>query len=232
MDELRLALQPRLHAIADKIAPGARLVDVGTDHGYLPIYLIQQGMISSAIATDIGEGPLDHARHTAARYGLSHQVTFRLCDGLAAVSPEEVDTVVIAGMGGETIAGILDAVPWSKEKTLVLQPMTRAEWLRPWLTHNGYQILDESLVEDKGYIYPILQAAGGQMPPPDPGQCYYGYAPPQDPLLLPYIRRWRQRLEMAARGLETAEKAPQPQRLAAVQAALAELQEKENALCQ
>ena len=133
MDAARLALQPRLQAIAGLVAAGTRLVDVGTDHGYLPVYLLQEGVIPAAIATDIGQAPLDHARRTAAAYGLSKRLSFRLCDGLAAVSPEEVDTVVIAGMGGETIAAILDAVPWAGEKDLLLQPMTRAELLRPWL---------------------------------------------------------------------------------------------------
>ena len=232
MDGAHLALQPRLQAIADLVTAGARLVDVGTDHGYLPVYLLQEGAIPAAIATDIGQAPLDHARRTAAAYGLSKRLSFRLCDGLAAVSPEEVDTVVIAGMGGETIAAILDAVPWAGEKDLLLQPMTRSELLRPWLAGHNYRIAGETLVEDKGHIYPILRASGGQMPPPDPGQCYYGYASPQDPLFLPYLRRWRRRLERAAAGLQSAEKDPQPQRLEDLRAALAALREKEASLCQ
>ena len=228
----RPALQPRLRAIADLVPAGSRLADIGTDHGYIPIDLLLDGRITAAIATDIGQVPLDHARRTAATYGLSRRVSFRLCDGLTAVSPEEVDTVVIAGMGGETIAAILDAVPWAGEKDLLLQPMTRAELLRPWLAGHNYRIAGETLVEDKGHIYPILRASGGQMPPPDPGQCYYGYASPQDPLFLPYLRRWCRRLERAAAGLQSAEKDPQPQRLEALRAALAALREKEDSLCQ
>lgn len=230
MGKASLVLQPRLQAIADLVANGAHLADVGTDHGYLPIYLVQRGVISSAIATDIGKGPLEHARRTADACGVSDRLSLRLCDGLEDVSPEEVDTVVIAGMGGETIAGILDAVPWSAEKRLLLQPMSRAEFLRPWLADHGFCIQRESLVKDKGYIYPILQATGGQMPPPDPGQCYYGYASGQDPLFLPYLRWWKQRLQDAVRGMAVAEKVPQ--RLDVLQTVLAQLNEKEASICQ
>ena len=137
---MQLTLQPRLQAIADLVPQGARLADVGTDHGYLPIYLLQRGQIASAIATDLHLGPLERGRQAARAYGMEAQITFRLCDGLQAVAPEEVDTVVIAGMGGETIAAILDAVPWSREKLLLLQPMSRAKLLRPWLVDHGYAI--------------------------------------------------------------------------------------------
>ena len=102
------ALQPRLRAIADLVPAGSRLLDVGTDHGYIPVALRLAGRIPSAIASDIGAEPLDHARRTAARYE-ADRIDFRLCDGLAAVAPEETDTIVIAGMGGDTIAAILAA---------------------------------------------------------------------------------------------------------------------------
>ena len=141
MAQMQLTLQPRLQAIADLVPQGSRIADVGTDHGYLPIYLLQRNRISCAIATDIRPGPLEHGKRTAREWGREHQISFRLCDGLAEVSPQEVDTVVIAGMGGETIAAILDAVPWCHEKELLLQPMSRAEFRRNnWYWIRGISI--------------------------------------------------------------------------------------------
>lgn len=105
MDRKQLALQPRLHLLARLVPEGCRLTDVGTDHGYLPVALLQQGQIAAAIASDIGAEPLEHARRTAMQYGVDG-MDFRLCAGLSGVAPEETDVIVIAGMGGETIISI------------------------------------------------------------------------------------------------------------------------------
>ena len=109
MKNERLQLQPRLQCIASLVQKGARLADVGTDHGYLPVYLLQEGTIERAIASDINALPLDHARATAEEYGVTEKIDFRLCPGLAFIRADECDTVAIAGMGGETILGILEA---------------------------------------------------------------------------------------------------------------------------
>ncbi len=231
MAQQHLAIQPRLQAIADMVPQGTRLADVGTDHGYLPIRLLQDGRITAAVATEIVPGPLEHGKRTAAACGMSERIAFRLCDGLQDVSPMEVDTVVIAGMGGETIAGILDAVPWAREKTLLLQPMTRSELLRPWLARHGYAIRREELVLDKGHIYPILQAAGGSMPPPSPGERYYGFSDPDGPLFAPYLRGWIRRVERAVKGIRLAQRTEQAERLKSLEAVLSELYEKERSLC-
>ena len=103
--ERRLQLQPRLQLLADMVPEGCRLADVGTDHGYLPVYLLQRRRIRGAVAADIGAEPLAHARRTAEAYGVEG-IDFRLCDGLRDITPDEVDTVVIAGMGGETIIAL------------------------------------------------------------------------------------------------------------------------------
>ena len=105
--EKELQLQPRLQCIASLVPQGARLADVGTDHGYLPVWLLQHGRIESAIASDINALPLDHARATAREYGVTERMDFRLCPGLAKIKAEECDAIAIAGMGGETIAQIL-----------------------------------------------------------------------------------------------------------------------------
>ena len=107
-----MELSPRLDAIARQVPQGARLADIGTDHGYLPVWLLMRGTIERAIAADLREGPLGRARKTARQYGQSEKISFRLCDGLTDIDPDEVDVITIAGMGGETIATILEAAPW------------------------------------------------------------------------------------------------------------------------
>ena len=225
MAQPKLSLQPRLQTIADLVPQDSRLADVGTDHAYLPIYLLQQGRIPYAVATDIHPEPLERGRHTAMVWGMEERIAFRLCDGLAAVSPEEVDTVVIAGMGGETIAAILDAVPWSREKQVLAQPMSRAEFLRPWLAGHGWQVLGETLVRDKGHIYPILRLTGGEMRPLAAGEAYYGFSPAEGPLFAAYLQNWRRRLQRSAEGLRRAE--DPGERLRELEEALAALIEKE-----
>lgn len=129
-----MELSPRLQAIARQVPQGARLADVGTDHGYLPVWLLLNGRIGYAIAADLRKGPLDRAKGTAQRFEQTDGISFRLCDGLTGIHEEEVDAVAIAGMGGETIAAILEAASWTKKgKLLLLQPMTGAPKLRRWL---------------------------------------------------------------------------------------------------
>lgn len=196
-----LQLQPRLQALADLVPRGAALADVGTDHGYLPVYLLQKGVIARAIASDIGAEPLDHARRTAEEYGVT-ALELRLCDGLAGISPQEADTVVIAGMGGESIIAILSAAPWTKEGCrLILQPMTRQELLRRWLSENGYRFTSEHLVEDKGTVYPILCVTGGVQAPLTEAEAYAGVLLDGDPLYDEYLHRQTARLQKAADGL-------------------------------
>ena len=200
-----LVLQPRLHAIADLVPDGARLVDVGTDHGFIPVNLLLAERIFSAIASDIGAAPLDHARRTADKYDVTSQMDFRLCDGLSAIRSDEVDTIVIAGMGGDNIASILSAAPWTKDGALLLlQPMSKAEVLRRYLPENGYKVVAEQLVADKGVIYPILSVRGGDMPKASEAQAYGGFLLKSDPLQLLHLDERILSLRRAASGLEKA----------------------------
>ena len=155
-----ITLDKRLSAVAALVRPGSRLADIGTDHAYLPVHLIQAGVCPSAIASDIGAGPLDAARRTVTENGLSSKIALRLGNGLATVSAKEIDDIAIAGMGGETIVMILEAAPWVKDVRirLILQPMTRAEDLRRWLLQNGFSILEEHLIVDGRHLYPVLAA--------------------------------------------------------------------------
>ena len=180
------ALTPRLGLLADWVPAGARLADVGTDHGYLPVWLVLEGRVASAIASDLRPGPLSRARETAASCGA--ELDLRLCDGLSAIRPEECDTVVIAGMGGENIAAILAAAPWTADgsHTLLLQPQSRPEVLREFLAGHGYAIRREALVRDRGHLYPVMEAGAGTMTL-SPGQLYCGAKLLHDPLAERYI---------------------------------------------
>lgn len=174
---MKLELSPRLGAVAAQVPAGARLADIGTDHGYLPVSLILNGTIAHAVAADIRPGPLDHARRTAAEYRLTERLDFRLCDGLVGIGAEECDTITIAGMGGETIAGILVAAPWTKQDhRLIVQPQSTQDVLRTFFAENGYRICSERVVREGDRWYPILVVEGGVMEPLSPGEAVAGRA--------------------------------------------------------
>ena len=202
--EHTLELTPRLRAAAELVPEGARLADVGTDHGYLPAWLLLRGRIDSAIAADLRPGPLDRARQTAARYGLTEQMDFRLCDGLSAVSPGEADAVVIAGMGGETIAAILSAAPWVREAgcPLILQPMSAQPFLRRWLQANGYAVEREVLAREGETLYTIFLAKAGPTPPLTPAEAWAGRQSREeaDPLRGAYLDKLLLRASRARDG--------------------------------
>ena len=202
----KLELGPRLRAIADLVPPDCRcLADIGTDHGYVPAALLLAGRVGRAVAADVGALPLDHARRTAARCGVEDRMDLRLGDGLSVLSPGEPDVIVIAGMGGDTIAGILAAAPWSRDgPLLLLQPMSRAHELRRWLPERGYAVRAETRVPDKGVLYPLLSAAGGTMAPASEAQAWGGFLVEGDPLWGRYLSDRILRLRRAAAGLERA----------------------------
>lgn len=139
---------------------GRAMADIGTDHAYLPVFLAVRGEIPSAIASDIGEGPLRAARRTIARFSVEHVVEARLSDGLSAIQPGEAEDIVIAGMGGELIARILSSADWLKCAgiRLVLQPMTMAVRLRVFLRDNGFAVRREEAVSVGEKRYTVLCA--------------------------------------------------------------------------
>jgi len=157
-------LSARLAAVASLIPPGSRLVDVGTDHARLPVFLLAEGICPFVIATDISPGPLEAARRGARRAGITSGLDLRLGDGLEAVFSDEVDTVVIAGMGGETIAGILRRAPWLKSEPyrIILQPQSKIPELIDSLSEEGYCILGQHTVEDAGRTYTIFEVTAWQ----------------------------------------------------------------------
>lgn len=169
-------MNKRLELIASILPHGRGFADVGTDHGYLPVYMAQHGYSGKIIASDINEGPLSTAVASARQAGVEDRICFRLCDGLDGCGSEELDTVVIAGMGGDTICGILDRADWvmSHDILLILQPMTKAEVLRYWLTNNDFAICGEWLIEENGEIYQILSARFGARTPLSDAELFTG----------------------------------------------------------
>lgn len=150
----------RLSLCADMVREGSRLADIGTDHGYLPIALCISGRIPCALACDINPLPLRSARDNIEKYDLPDRIQTRLSDGLKEVRADEVDDVVIAGMGGELIRDILSAAPWIRdgEKHLVLQPMTHHEDLVKWLYERGFEIEAQKAAFDEGKYYTVISA--------------------------------------------------------------------------
>lgn len=151
-------LTPRLQAVAELVPEGTRLVDIGTDHAYLPIALLQNGKIASAIAADLRKGPLTRAKANLKAHHMEDRVETILSNGFSAIEPSAFDTAVIAGMGGETIAEILSAAPFLKKPDylLVLQPQSKAELLREYLAQNGFEILHERLALEEEKLYHIF----------------------------------------------------------------------------
>ena len=198
-----IELTPRLRMVADMIPAGAVLADVGTDHAYLPAALMLEGKIGSAIAADLRQGPLSRAKETVREYGLNGKIAFRLCDGLSGIRPEEVNAVSIAGMGGETIAAILEAAPWTAagKHKLVLQPMTQAPRLRKWLREHGYRIRQERLAQEGKRLYCLLEVWGGA---PDADAAKYGdlftESLRQDPLFPAFVQAQLTRYSRIAAG--------------------------------
>ena len=198
-----LELSPRLAAIAAQVPSGDRLADVGTDHAYLPAFLLLEGKIAGAVATDVNQGPLLRGRESARTYGVEEKIDFRLCDGLADVSAGEVDTVVIAGMGGELIARILDAAPWTKRALLLLQPMSSQSELRKWLTEHGYSIRRERVVKEGTTYYVILTVTGGESEPYTQAELWAGRQKEgeKDPYRLEYLENLIHRRKRALEGM-------------------------------
>lgn len=154
-------LSKRLQMIASLIRPGSWVADVGTDHGYLPIYLVERGIAVRAIAMDIRKGPLARAEEHICQAGLKGRIETRLGNGLEQLNPGEADTVIIAGMGGPLILEILDrgkeVIP--SVSRFVLSPQSDWRGFRVGLREQGFTILEERMVCEEGKFYLIVEAA-------------------------------------------------------------------------
>ena len=171
-----LQISRRLKAVAALVSPGLVLADVGCDHGYIPIYLIQKGQIPRAIAMDINQGPLLRAREHIREWGLETYIETRLSDGLKALEPGEAQCLVVAGMGGPLMERILtQGAPVLKDmKELILQPQSEIGHFRQFLAENGYRIIEEDMVEEEKKYYPMMKAVQGSMNYTKKAEYLYG----------------------------------------------------------
>ena len=155
-----MKLTDRLLKIASLVTKGSKVADIGTDHGYIPVYLLNKGYVDFAILADVNKGPLENARSEVINNNLTDKVDLRLGSGIEVLNENEVDEVIIAGMGGILISELLEAkksVAHNLDK-LILQPMQAQDELRKYLLNNGYEILDEVLVKEDFRIYEIIVA--------------------------------------------------------------------------
>lgn len=181
----RVALGSRLSACACLCRENSRTADIGTDHALLPVYLIQTGRSPHVFASDINPEPLARAAANIARYSaavpdISERITLVLGSGLDNIPPSEVDDIVIAGIGGELIAGILAAAPWTAcgRYRLILQPMSKHDRLRVWLYEHGFDIQSEIPVIDCGRCYSVMRCAyTGESRSPGLTEAYCGRIP-------------------------------------------------------
>lgn len=196
-------ISKRLERVASFVPQGARLVDVGSDHAYLPIYLVKEGRIDSAIAGEVVQGPYDSARKNVAEHALDQQIEVRLANGLAAFDiSDKMDTLVIAGMGGRLISEILeqDLEKLESMRRLILQPNNREETLRIWLSEHGFQLVAEEILTESGKIYEILVVERGQMTL-TPQELRFGPYLLQEKSSI-FLAKWQKELEKLSHALK------------------------------
>lgn len=190
---MNFKLSKRLSAVADMITKGSSVADVGTDHGYIPIYLALNGLCRYSVAMDINEGPLERARENIRAYGVEDKISTRLGDGLSGLEAGETDTIVIAGMGGLLTVRILEASPEKAHaaKELVLSPHSDVDAVRAFLARNSFAVADESIVKEDGKFYFVLRAVNGDAPVPEGAALYYGLPllKKRDRVLKEYLER-------------------------------------------
>ncbi len=202
---MKIPISRRLLCCAELTPPCGTVADVGTDHGYLGIYLLQSGKCAHVIAADLREKPLASARANAAEFCVSGQMSFVLSDGLHNIEPGAFDTLVLAGMGGDLITRILAEAPWLEggPYTLILQPQSAANDLRRWLGGRGWSIRRERLVRDGRFLYAVMEVRPGEGRALSPGEQYVSPALRRagDPLYPEFLARVRRALELTVAGI-------------------------------
>ena len=166
-------ISKRLLACCDLVHPGDRVADIGCDHGYLAIYLLQNHIASGVIASDIKPQPLAAAKRNAAKYAVTENITFHLSDGVQSI-PRDFDTMICAGMGGDTMVSILENAPWLADTRyrLILQCQSKTPMLRKYLSENGWCIRQERVLKDGRFLNTVMEVLYAPSTALTPGQCY------------------------------------------------------------
>ena len=172
---MKLPISSRLLACAGFVCPGDRVADIGCDHGYLGIHLLTKGIAKSVIASDVNEQPLQSALRNAHKYCVADKMSFYLSDGVRNI-PRDFDTLVCAGMGGDTMIHILEAAPWLRKEQyrLILQCQSKTPMLRQYLSEQGWRITEESVLRDGKFLYTVMEVIWQpEYPRLSLGECYF-----------------------------------------------------------
>ncbi len=201
---MNLPISPRLLECAKFVAPGDRVADIGCDHGYLSIYLLQKGIASSVIASDINKGPLESAKRNAVKFGVTENISFYLSAGVEKL-PRDFDSLICAGMGADTMISILDAAPWLKSShyRLILQCQSKISLLRRYLSAQGWRITQESVLRDGRFLYTVMEARWEpDYPKLTPAQWYFPPAMLENPgkETAEYYHRVLKKLRLSVEG--------------------------------
>ncbi len=229
-------LKGRLKLIYDMIPPCDILSDIGTDHALIPAYALLNGRCKKAIACDIKPGPLERAERTRRKYMLTNSMELRLGSGLEPVREEEVDVIVMAGMGGMLITQlILESISKAeKANCILLQPMTNREIIRPFLWENGFEIIDEGLACEDGKLYLVISArhTGIRKVNNDRIRELIGdiLIKKNDPLLKDWVKEHIRKQKKAVSGLKRAKAEYDPKKIEIEERLLKELTELFNSL--
>lgn len=202
-----MELSKRLQAVADLVREGQVVADVGTDHGYIPIYLLEAGKCKKAIAMDVNNGPLLRAKEHIAEHGLTQKIQVKLSDGVKALSVGECDCVVIAGMGGALAVKIMEEgrEVFESLKEFILQPQSELVKVRQYLWENGYCVVDEDMVLEDGKFYPMMKVQKGSSKSYTQVELRYGRVLliKKHPTLKMYLEKEMQAKEMILKNLES-----------------------------
>lgn len=209
-----MKLSPRLLAVTSFVEKGSRVADVGTDHGYVPIWLIEEGIAESALAMDVRKGPLERAESHIRLHGLEDRISTRLSDGLKELNAGEADTVVIAGMGGELVIHIMEEGRHVRDtvRHWVLSPQSELDKVRRYLEEQGFVTLDETMLIDEEKYYTVMsvrgpEGSGGHVPAAgamSEAEYLYGRCliKKKDPVLREYLEKEKRTLSAIREQLD------------------------------
>lgn len=212
-----IQLSKRLKAVASFVTPGKRIADVGTDHGYVPIYLVQSERAPYALAMDLNKGPLSHAKENILRYNLQNRIETRLSNGLREYNRGEAESIVIAGMGGNLMVQILSEAydKWKDDTELVLSPHSEAELVRRYLSENNMVIEEECMLIDEDKYYVVMRAVSGKSDCESDAHLRYGklLLERKDEVLFEYLKKELAKKEQIEESLRQSSSATANERM-------------------